>query len=207
MTLSLNPALAIQLKYLYSQDSPQSLASLKKQYTACAQCPLATQGRTQVVFGAGPDNAQLFFIGEAPGKDEDEQGTPFIGRSGRLLRTILTEIDCDPAHVYISNTTKCRPPLNRPPTEEERNTCSSLILLKEIAHIKPRAICTLGATATTLFSLHSTPISQLRGQITQTEYFAIMPTYHPSYLLRNRKAINTVKNDIIQLKAFLTANP
>ncbi|MEI7580172.1 MAG: uracil-DNA glycosylase [bacterium] len=207
MTLRLNPALATQLKDLYAQNSPQSLASLKKQYTACTQCPLAIQGRTQVVFGVGPENAQLFFIGEAPGKDEDEQGTPFIGRSGRLLRTILTEIGCDPAHVYISNTTKCRPPLNRPPTAEERNTCSSLILLKEIAYLKPRAICTLGATATTLFFPSSPPISQLRGQITQTEYFAIMPTYHPSYLLRNRQAINTVKNDIMRLKAFLAANP
>jgi DNA polymerase len=201
--MSLTPHISAQLNRLYAQKTPQSLASLKKQYAGCMQCPLATQGRTQVVFGVGPEHAQIFFIGEAPGKDEDEQGMPFIGRSGRLLRTLLTEIDCDPSSVYISNATKCRPPLNRPPTYEERATCSSRILLQEIAALKPRAICTLGATATTLFLDTKTPISQLRGQITQTEYFAIMATYHPSYLLRNRQAIELVKSDIVQLKSFL----
>jgi uracil-DNA glycosylase family 4 len=198
------PSIAQQLKTLYAQTTPQSLASLKQQYTGCTQCPLATQGRSQVVFGSGSEYAQILFIGEAPGKEEDQQGLPFIGRSGKLLRNLLAELAFDPAAFYISNTTKCRPPLNRPPTPNERSTCSSLLLMKEIAAIKPRVICTLGAVATTLFLDSSNSISQQRGKIIQTEYFAIMPTYHPSYLLRNRQAIESVKNDFMQLKSFLT---
>jgi DNA polymerase len=191
----------------FSAHQDITLELLKKQYAGCTLCPLATQGRTQVVFGSGASNASLMLIGEAPGHDEDAKGMPFVGRSGKLLRSILDDCGFSPHDIFISNTTKCRPPANRPPTIEEKTICSQAILVKEIAAIRPRIICTVGATATTTFLDTNKTISSLRGQILQTEYFAIMPTYHPSYLLRNRAAIETVKNDFLRIKSFLVANP
>jgi DNA polymerase len=179
------------------------LEILRAQYAGCTQCPLGTQGRTQVVFGVGPANASIMLVGEAPGQDEDIKGIPFIGRSGRLLRQILSECGFPPEEIYITNSAKCRPPENRTPTPYERAACSHLILLKEIHSIRPQVICTIGVTATATFLDTAAPFSSLRGKIIQTEYFAIMPTYHPAYLLRNRSAIDIVKNDFLALKAFL----
>lgn len=194
------------LKAAFALNAYTSLEAIKAHYAGCMRCPLATSGRTQVVFGSGNPHGPILFIGEAPGKDEDEQGAPFVGRSGKLLRTIIADAGITTADFFISNTTKCRPPENRPPTVNEKTTCTTAILVKEIALIRPQLICTLGATATSTFLDTQKSISSLRGQIVQTEYFAIMPTYHPSYLLRNRSAIDTVKNDFMQIRSFLAAN-
>jgi len=191
------------LQSLYAQPAPSNaaaqLAALKKRYHQCMQCPLASQGRSQVVFGVGPATASLMIIGEAPGKDEDAQGAPFVGRSGRLLTTLLNEAGIDRGAVYISNIAKCRPPANRPPTPTESATCSQLLLLQEINIIRPLVICTLGATATQTFIESSISISELRGEIIQTPYFALLPTYHPSYVLRNRKAGALVVADLVKI--------
>jgi len=191
------------LKTMFTSHQPIRLEALRAQYAGCTQCPLGTQGRTQVVFGTGPENASIMLVGEAPGHDEDLKGIPFIGRSGKLLRQILSECRLSPEEIYITNSAKCRPPENRTPTPYERTTCSHLILLKEIHCIRPQVICTIGATATATFLDATLPFSSLRGKIIQTEYFAIMPTYHPAYLLRNRSAVEIVKNDFLALKAFL----
>ncbi len=191
------------LKILYTQSpSPHpenELLQLKKRYAGCTQCPLARQGRTQVVFGTGPATASLMIIGEAPGRDEDLQGMPFVGRSGKLLTTLLASAGINRANVYISNIAKCRPPENRPPTPVESATCSSLLLLHEIAIIRPRIIFTLGATATNTFIDSPLTISALRGSLIDTPYFSILPTYHPSYVLRNKKAGEIVISDFLKV--------
>ena len=205
----LKEPIATILAKFYAIKTPQPpedrLAALREQYNRCTQCPLATQGRTRVVFGAGPATATLMIIGEAPGRDEDSQGAPFVGRSGKLLTSMLASAGIDRSTIYISNVAKCRPPENRPPTPEESTTCMSHLLLKEIAIIKPDVICTLGATATSIFFDIKKGVSSKRGQFTQTEYFMIMPTYHPSYILRSRSSAATVIDDFLKIRAFLEA--
>jgi len=203
MQRQLNPLPAEHLARLYTKqatdDPAVALTQLKQQYAGCRQCPLATQGRSQVVFGTGPATASIMIIGEAPGRDEDAQGAPFVGRSGQLLTSLLKRAGIERSSVYISNIAKCRPPENRPPTRQESVTCSSLILFREIALIRPRIICTLGATATKAFIMSNETISALRGQLIETDFFTVLPTYHPSYILRNRAAGDTVVADLLQI--------
>ncbi|MDQ5941042.1 MAG: uracil-DNA glycosylase [Candidatus Dependentiae bacterium] len=212
MTLSLKPEVAARLKQLFThpnehQNAPPGdrLKRLYEYYKSCRRCPLGTQGRSQVVFGEGCPTAPAIFIGEAPGREEDTLGRPFVGRSGRLLTGMMDGLGLTRDKIYIANTARCRPPENRQPLPQESSTCISLLLLREISAIKPRIICTLGATATNAFLDYSKSLSSIRGQIIQTEYFAIMPTYHPAYLLRNPPAKDTVIADFVRLIAFLDA--
>jgi len=203
MQPQLNASIYSIIEQLYKLRKPTdqaiALQKLNLQYTACMKCPLATLGRSQVVFGSGRATASIMIIGEAPGRDEDAQGSPFVGRSGQLLTTLLKRAGIERSEIYISNIAKCRPPENRPPTLEESNICSSLLLLQEIAIIRPRVICTLGATATKAFITSKQTISMLRGQLITTDYFTVLPTYHPSYVLRNRAAGDTVVADLLQI--------
>lgn len=174
----------------------KQLEELKKCYTNCQACPLATQGRSQVVFGEGNEQATLMFIGEGPGRDEDEQGRPFVGRAGQLLEKIIQAMGLKRKDVYISNVVKCRPPENRAPLPTESSICTNLILFKEIEIIKPKIICTLGATALQALLGPDAKITKHRGIFTNFQDIMVMPTYHPAYLLRNPDAKKFVWEDM-----------
>lgn len=179
-----------------SMSKADQLQALRDKYKGCMQCPLATQGRSQVVFGHGNPNASLVFVGEGPGRDEDKQGVPFIGRAGQLLTKIIEAMEIQRSDVYISNVVKCRPPENRAPLPNESQTCSSILLMKELAIIQPQIICTLGATATAALLGKETKISQARGQFHTFNGYLVLPTYHPAYLLRNPAEKRVVWEDM-----------
>lgn len=186
--------------YKENADKESLLKKLNKKYIGCTLCPLGTLGRTQVVFGEGNPYSQLVFVGEGPGKDEDLQGKPFVGRAGQLLNKIIESMNLKREDVYITNVVKCRPPANRVPLPIESSTCSSILLFKEIEIIKPKIICTLGSTATKIFLGEKVSLSQVRGRFQNIENkFLLMPTYHPAYLLRNPDEKKTVWNDMKQI--------
>ena len=178
------------------KDKENLLCFLKKRYQKCKNCPLSDQGRKQVVFGKGNVQASLVFIGEAPGRDEDIQGIPFIGRAGKLLTSIIEAMGFSRDEVYITNVVKCRPPNNRTPLVEERETCKKIILLKELEVIQPKIVCTLGSPSTKALLGDDLQISKVRGIFVEMENFLLMPTYHPAYLLRNPAEKRTVWEDM-----------
>lgn len=177
-------------------NNSELLQKLQTLYKNCTKCPLSTQGRTQVVFGTGNPKASLMFVGEGPGRNEDIQGKPFVGRAGQLLTEAIKSLGLNREDVWISNVVKCRPPKNRAPLPEEIKTCTNILLFQEIAIIKPKIICTLGATAIQAFLGPTTKISNVRGTIQKYNDFLIMPTYHPAYLLRNPSEKKTVWQDL-----------
>lgn len=185
----------------------QLLNKLYAPYINCTQCPLGKLGRTNVVFGDGNPDAQIMFIGEAPGQDEDLQGKPFVGRSGKLLTKILELAQISRSEVFISNVVKCRPPNNRKPMEKEASICSNLLLFNQIKIIKPQVICTLGASALQgLLNNYEVKISQVRGKPIVADLVPntlILPTFHPAYILRNPKEMQTMLDDIMKAKALL----
>lgn len=182
----------------------QQLDELNCRYVDCQGCPLAQQGRTQVVFGEGNAQATLMFIGEGPGRDEDIGGRPFIGRAGQLLSKIIEAMDIKREDVYISNIVKCRPPENRAPLPIESSTCKDLLLLKEIDIVRPKIICTLGATATQAILGDDIKITKARGVFFTFNNILVMPTYHPAYLLRNPAEKKTVWEDMKKIMQKLT---
>ena len=184
----------------------ETLVALRADIGDCTRCPLHAQGRTQVVFGSGNPNADLMFVGEAPGGDEDEQGVPFVGRAGQLLTKIIAAIDFTRDDVYIANVVKCRPPGNRNPEPIEVETCSPF-LLRQIGSIRPKVIVALGSFAAQTLLQTKTPITKMRGQV---HPFAggvkVIPTFHPSFLLRNQKnrdMYRDVWNDMKLARALL----
>lgn len=197
--------------FIFHDSTPQEITNeklrtinaLNKRYEKCKKCPLAGQGRTQVVFGHGSVNSPLMFVGEGPGRDEDLQGKPFVGRSGKLLTKIIEAMGLSRQEVYISNSVKCRPPNNRTPTIEERETCKKLLLFKEIEIIKPKIICTLGSPAAKALLGDHVVISQVRGEFCSFKNILVMPTYHPAYLLRNPVEKRTVWEDMKKIMAKL----
>ena len=161
-----------------------SLEDLEAACLQCQRCELAKE-RKHVVVSRGHPSARLMVIGEAPGADEDAQGRPFVGRSGRLLDASLTEVGLDQEDdIYICNLIKCRPPGNRRPTPVELKACRPW-LDRQILEVNPEVLLILGATASAALLESRTPISRLRGQWTQWEGRFVMPSFHPSYLLRN----------------------
>jgi uracil-DNA glycosylase family 4 len=179
-----------------NKTNAERLLALEETYKQCTKCPLANQGRSQVVFGHGNPEATLMFVGEGPGRDEDKHGKPFIGRAGKLLTEMIEAMGLARDQVFISNTVKCRPPQNRTPLPSESAACISHLLLKEIAIIRPRTICTLGAAATQALLGAETKLKDVRGNFIQTEYLRLIPTYHPAYLLRNPSAKKIVWQDL-----------
>jgi uracil-DNA glycosylase len=179
------------------------LDEIKAKYRACSLCPLGTLGRKNVVFGAGDPNAELMFIGEGPGRDEDTQALPFVGRAGKLLEKIIEAMGLTREKVFISNVVKCRPPQNRTPLPNESQICKNEILLKEINIVTPRAICTLGTVATQGLLGEAISISRARGNIFYFQNIPVLPTFHPAYLLRNPEQKKTVWNDMQQLMKLL----
>lgn len=173
------------------------LNALYEPYKKCLACPLGAMGRTQVVFGDGDPDANIMFIGEGPGHQEDLQGKPFVGRSGNLLNHILESIGINRHDVFISNVVKCRPPNNRKPTQQESNICKSLLLINQIKIIRPKIICTLGASAIQgLLDEPNLKITKIHGTVHYYEKTPVIPAYHPAYILRNPKQLETLINDI-----------
>ena len=178
----------------------QLLYELYKPFLQCTKCPLA-KDRTSIIFGEGNPDASLMIIGEGPGKEEDKQGRPFVGRSGKLLDNIFNLLSIKRSSLFISNIVKCRPPQNRKPTSYEMKTCTDLLLKHQIKIINPTVVCTLGATALQALTNETTPISKARGiPISIKSDFTLIPTYHPAYILRNPKELQKMVNDI--KKAF-----
>ncbi|HXW85927.1 MAG TPA: uracil-DNA glycosylase [Candidatus Bathyarchaeia archaeon] len=174
----------------------QLLDQLYAPYKKCIECPLGGLGRKNVVFGEGNPDASLMFIGEAPGQEEDEQGRPFVGRSGRLLTQTLTSLGINRPDVFITNIVKCRPPNNRKPFPEEMAACKKLLLIHQIKIIRPRVICTLGAAAVEGLFERMVKITHIRGTILEYLESHVVPAYHPAYVLRNPAVFDIFKKDI-----------
>ena len=175
-----------------------TLEEVEARSVGCQNCELAG-GRTNVVFGAGNPNARLMFIGEAPGRDEDIQGIPFVGRSGQLLNKILEAAGIERDDVYIANIIKCRPPNNRTPLTNEIEACIPY-LGRQVALIAPRVICTLGLPATqTLLGIRGS-MGSLRGKMYVEGDVKVIPTYHPAAALRDPKYKRPIWDDIQLIK-------
>ena len=167
------------------------LDSINERVCACVRCPNLANSRTQTVFGVGNPDADLMFVGEAPGADEDAQGEPFVGKAGQLLTRIIKAMGYAREEVYIANILKCRPDTphqaygNRPPTPREMETCKPY-LMEQIDIIQPKVIVALGATAVEGLLGTRAPMNQLRGRWNEFNGTPLMITYHPAYLLRNQ---------------------
>lgn len=173
------------------------LEKLYEPYKNCVECPLGTLGRTTVVFGDGNPDARIMIIGEAPGRNEDEGGKPFIGRAGKVLDEGLRQAGIDRADTFITNVVKCRPPQNRKPTTLESTTCKNLLLFNQIKIIQPSIIITLGATPYEALFGKGDAISSYRGKLNQIFGINVLPTFHPAYILRNPKMRDPLYVDII----------
>ena len=183
-------------------NAKAELKRIREKIGDCTRCKLHA-GRTNLVFGVGNPKADLMFVGEAPGRDEDIKGEPFVGRAGQLLTKIIEAIDLDRDDVYIANVIKCRPPQNRNPEPDEVETCEPF-LFSQIDAIQPRVIVALGAFAVrTLLRDDKTPISKLRGQQYSYRGTILIPTFHPAYLLRSPDKKKYVWEDMKQVRAIL----
>jgi DNA polymerase len=171
-----------------------TLQEVREELGECTRCKLHTH-RTQIVFGVGNPAAQLVFVGEAPGADEDAQGEPFVGRAGQLLTKIIQAMGLQREDVYICNIIKCRPPNNRTPEADEILACQPF-LLKQLRAIGPRFICALGGPAAQTLLKTKESISRLRGRFFDFHGVPLLPTFHPAYLLRNPHEKKTVWEDM-----------
>jgi DNA polymerase len=172
-----------------------ALSAIREDIGDCRRCRLC-DGRTKIVFGQGSPYAELMFVGEAPGADEDASGLAFVGRAGQLLTDMIEKgMKMQRADVFIANVIKCRPPGNRPPENDEISTCQPF-LEAQIKAINPRAIVALGATAGKFMAKSGDPISKIRGRFAAWDGIPVMPTYHPAYLLRNPAAKKEVWADL-----------
>ena len=185
-----------------SNDKREQLIALRTKVLPCTKCTELADTRTKVVFGAGNSQARLMFVGEAPGRDEDEQGLPFVGRAGQLLTKIIESIGLERKQVFIANILKCRPPKNRQPAPEEIINCKPFIQ-KQIEIIQPEVICCLGNIATQNLLETAEGISKLRGKFVEKYNTRIIPTYHPAYLLRNPGEKRKVWEDMKKIKKEL----
>jgi uracil-DNA glycosylase family 4 len=172
----------------------------------CRRCKLCTMGRSQIVFGVGNPKARLMFVGEAPGEEEDKRGEPFVGRAGQLLTKIIEAIGLTREQVYIANVIKCRPPGNRNPEADEVEQCEPF-LFRQIDVIKPRVIVPLGKFAAQSLLKTMDPITRLRGRQFDYRGAALIPTFHPAYLLRNPSAKREVWEDMKKVRAILQSEP
>lgn len=186
-----------------SSNLSNSLDGMKNAVTSCHLCALS-KTRKNVVFGEGNPQAKLMFIGEGPGANEDASGRPFVGRAGELLTRIITNVlNLTRQDVYIANIVKCRPPKNRVPTMEEVDACKPYVL-QQIEFIKPKIIVALGSTSYHhLTQEYDTKISRVRGEVFDFMGAKLIPTFHPSFLLRNPSAKKEVFQDMLRVKGLL----
>ena len=195
-------------------DPVTALKIIREDLGECTRCKLSKQGRKQIVFGVGNPNAELMFVGEGPGADEDAQGEPFVGRAGQLLNNMIKAMGIRREDVYIANVVKCRPPGNRTPERDECETCSPF-LMRQIAAIKPKVIVALGAVAAKNLLAINAPMSELRGR-----FYDFMPTgarsndpswqgaklavtYHPAFLLRDPRQKGEAWKDLQMVMKYL----
>jgi len=181
-----------------------ALQAVRTDIGDCTRCKLHALGRTQVVFGVGNPNADLMFVGEAPGADEDVQGIPFVGRAGQLLTDIIEKgLKIPRKDVYIANVIKCRPPQNRNPEPDEVATCEPF-LFRQVDIIQPKVIVALGKFGAQTLLRTLDPISRLRGRVFEYRGAKLVPTFHPAYLLRNPSSKREVWEDMKLVTRLLT---
>jgi DNA polymerase len=188
-----------------SEFADFDMRRLRDEAMGCERCELHKTRRT-VVFGVGNENADLMFVGEAPGADEDRQGEPFVGQAGQLLTKIIEAMKLTRDQVYIANVIKCRPPGNRTPQPIEIESCEPF-LRRQVELIKPKVICALGAVAAQALLRTDQKISMLRGRFHDYHGIKVMPTYHPAYLLRNPHGKREVWEDMKKVMAELRIDP
>jgi uracil-DNA glycosylase family 4 len=192
----------------FSQERPASrvnlLTAIREEIGDCTRCKLHRLGRSQVVFGVGNPEADLMFVGEAPGHDEDVQGIPFVGRAGQLLTKIIEAIGLKRDDVYIANVIKCRPPENRNPEPDEVATCQPF-LFRQIESIAPKVVVALGSFAAKTLLSTEAPISRLRGRVYDLKGARLVCTFHPAYLLRSPDRKRDTWEDMKKVRELLNA--
>jgi uracil-DNA glycosylase len=189
----------------------EELKAVWRQASTCARCPQLAATRTSVVFGSGNADADLMFIGEAPGANEDKQGLPFVGQAGRLLERLLGEIGLERDDVFIANTLKCRPPGNRDPLPQEIDNCQDY-LFRQLELIEPRVVCTLGNFSTKLLRADpATGITRLHGReevrTIGPRTVRLYPMYHPAAALYTPSMLETLRSDFLRLPELLALDP
>src|SRR5215472_24997 len=187
------------------QDKPAALKIIREDIGDCTRCRLH-QGRKNIVFGVGNGNADIMFVGEGPGADEDEQGEPFVGRAGQLLNNMIAAMGLARSDVYIANVVKCRPPGNRTPEKEECDTCSPF-LMRQIEVIRPRVIVALGAVAAKNLLAVNESMANLRGHWYDFKNSHLLVTYHPAYLLRDPRQKKEAWKDLQMVMKYLGLKP
>lgn len=192
-----------QKKSANDEDIDSKISSMDSKIKQCVLCRLH-ESRTVAVPGDGRiNNLDLMIVGEAPGRNEDLAGKPFVGSGGKLLDSILKEASLNRSEVYITNIVKCRPPENRKPKSDEVEICTSNYLEKQIELLKPKLICTLGATALEYFT-GETNMAQNHGKLFRSKNgLAIFPTYHPAAIFRSRALRDVLQNDIMKIPSTL----
>lgn len=187
--------------YFFDRKGEMTLSALRKAVGACSKCALAQTRRT-VVFGEGSERAQLVFVGEAPGQEEDAQGRPFVGRAGKFLDRMIQRVGVSRKDVFICNVLKCRPPGNREPDPAEVEMCKGY-LFAQLRLVNPKVICTLGRHAYNTLMNADVRITKIRGRLTTCDGIKLLPTYHPSFLLRNQERVKEALEDMDTLKEIL----
>jgi DNA polymerase len=199
-------------------DPVAALKRIREDLGDCTRCKLHKQGRKQIVFGVGNPRADLMFVGEGPGADEDEQGEPFVGRSGQLLNNMIKAMGIRREDVYIANVVKCRPPGNRAPERDESETCSPF-LMRQIAAIRPKVVVALGAVSAKNLLAINAPMSELRGRFydftpagarssdPSWQGTKLVVTYHPAFLLRDPRQKGEAWKDLQMVMKFLGLKP
>jgi DNA polymerase len=192
-----------------ADERREELVKVFREASQCTKCPLH-QGRTKVVFGNGNADADLMFVGEAPGQQEDLQGLPFVGRAGNLLDQLLGDLGLERADVFVANVLKCRPPGNRDPQPDEIETCRPY-LARQVELIEPRVICTLGNFATKLLTRSQRGITSVHGRPQVHELggraVRVYPIYHPAAALRSTKVLEELREDFRRLPELLEQPP
>jgi DNA polymerase len=186
-------------------DKPSALKLIREDIGECTRCRLH-KGRTNLVFGVGNVNADLMFVGEGPGADEDAKGEPFVGRAGQLLNNMISAMGIKREDVYIANVVKCRPPSNRTPEKDECDTCSPF-LMRQIDIIQPKVIVALGAVAAKNLLAVNDSMANLRGRWYDFRDSKLLVTYHPAYLLRDPRQKKEAWKDLQMVMKFLGMNP
>jgi DNA polymerase len=187
---------------VFAHSEAEALSAIREDIGDCTRCKLHALGRQQIVYGVGNPNADLMFVGEAPGADEDIQGIPFVGRAGQLLTKIVEAIGLKREDVYIANVIKCRPPGNRNPEPDEVEACEGF-LVRQIDSIRPKVIVALGTFAAKALLKTQDPISRLRGRVYEYRGAKLIPTFHPAFLLRSPDRKRDVWEDMKKVRALL----
>src|SRR3954447_5134229 len=188
----------------------EALKLVYQQARGCMNCPELAATRTQVVFGAGHADADLMFVGEAPGANEDRKGLPFVGQAGKLLDQLLGEIGLERSEVFVANTLKCRPPGNRDPHPVEIENCQGY-LMRELELIEPRVVCTLGNFATKLLRGDNAGITRVHGReevrVLGTRAVRLYPLYHPAAALYTPRMLEVLREDFARIPGLLALDP